>query len=534
MNDNATDAFDAATVASTAATDTSSFVDVMQIDRDALAVSVLPSRSVIGLDSGESTIQICATIVAKKLPEDDSQRAPVDIIVALDNSASMRGEKLALCKTSLELLLRQLLPEDRFGLVSFSTEAVVELPVQKVSATHRMNALIKIQSLQVQANTNISAGIGLASQEMRTISNPNAVQTIFLLTDGHANVGITHHDALVEVAKKCLVGGTAYDGDDRSTTSSLSGTSWVAPSRMSTKAAGDSGNFKTVGMAIEPEGSQITMHTFGYGSDHDSNMLRDISQATSGGTYYFVENDSNVLTAFGDALGGILSVVAQNAVLHIDVPPESMATGVELVNVHHKNKIAREDGSVTVSIGDFYAEESRDVLFEVTLAKPVGVISHAIVTLSYTDTLFKSPTVAGPMHCTIERVLGDEISPRNKHVEAQWLRVLSTEAMMTADTIASRGKLDEAKATIVSMLQKIQESSESVKSNPLVTQLSEDLNRCKAGLATRGTYQNHGHHYMQTTFASHGTQRCMDSVPTNCSVYRGSKKVAMRRNFQMP
>ena len=89
------------------------------------------------------------------------------------------------------------------------------------------------------------------------------------------------------------------------------------------------------------DGSQIIMHTFGYGSDHDAGHLSSYTER-----HLLLCRER--FTAFGGALGGVLSVVAQNAVLHIDVPPESMATGVELVNVHHKNKIAREDGSVTV------------------------------------------------------------------------------------------------------------------------------------------------------------------------------------------
>jgi hypothetical protein len=55
----------------------------------------------------------------------------------------------------------------------------------------------------------------------------------------------------------------------------------------------------------------VTLHTFGYGSDHDSEILRALSTA-GGGSYYFVEGVDTIRCAFGDCLGGILSVVAQN------------------------------------------------------------------------------------------------------------------------------------------------------------------------------------------------------------------------------
>jgi len=351
--------------------DMTSFVEVLPPDEKAaektLELSVTPRHAVIGTGNSMHQTQICATVTAREPPgeEDEHHRAPVDIVVALDNSLSMGdGKKLALCKKSLELTLRTLTSNDRFGLVSFSDDAIVELPIERLSLDHKNKALAVVKSLETRFSTNISAAIGLASQELRRVSNPNAVRTIFLLTDGLANNGIQEKSALVQFTKShCLVNGV--QGDDESSSSD-----WV-----------DAWRFQMQVEALDtteeaPKETPISLHCFGYGSDHDSRMLQAISDATPGGTYYFVENDSNILTAFGDALGGVLSVVAQNAVLDISVPEESMELGVSIVRVHHKNVVSRQDGSFSISLGDFYAEESRDVVFEVELATPRRSAEH--------------------------------------------------------------------------------------------------------------------------------------------------------------
>jgi Mg-chelatase subunit ChlD len=498
---------------------------VAKVDRPAaLKLSAAPRHLVIGTECSLSKTQICATISARDLPEHENQRAAVDIIVALDVSDSMSGKKLALCKKSLDLLLHSLCPGDRFGLVSFSDEAVVEVPIHEYFVKHKEIALRHIKSLQTRYSTNVSAAIRLAAQEMRTISSPNPVRTIFLLTDGLANRGITLCCDLVKLTERHFL---VKESSDTGTASETLG---VAAQRFPLAVT----TTLLEATKQQPKGSSITLHCFGYGSDHDSCALRSISQATPGGTYYFVEDDSNVLTAFGDALGGVFSVVAQNAVLHITIPAESEAFGVDILKVFHKNKIKREDKSYSVALGDFYAEESRDILFEVTLAKnpPEQWITHATVSLSYTDTLSKEQASCPPKPCDIARMKGRAISAANTHVKVQWLRIRVTKTIQKADRLSSHGNLEDARAVIDSITEAIHLSTEDVRCHPFVKQLIADLDRVKEGLVSRETYVRYGTHRMHNTIASHGSQRCMESGGmTQSNLYRGSLKAKTTRYF---
>lgn len=165
-----------------------------------LEFQVTPLRASIGLKSSEFTTQVCATVRACELANDDTfARSPVDIVVALDVSGSMRVEKLDLCKKTLHLLLRELHHEDRFGLISFSEDAKIEVPMQKVNEENKRMALHAIDKLHVRGLTNIASAISLAAQMANGVTTPNKVRSVFLLTDGLPNSGFTEAEDLLKL-----------------------------------------------------------------------------------------------------------------------------------------------------------------------------------------------------------------------------------------------------------------------------------------------------------------------------------------------
>lgn len=165
-----------------------------------LEFEVSPLRQSIGLKSSEFSTQVCATIKACQLPDNDAfARSPVDIVVALDVSGSMRVEKLDLCKKTLHLLLRELHHEDRFGLISFSEDAKIEVPMMKVNEDNKKIALHAIDHLSVRGLTNIASAISLAAQMANSVTCPNIVRSVFLLTDGNANSGFTQAEDLLKL-----------------------------------------------------------------------------------------------------------------------------------------------------------------------------------------------------------------------------------------------------------------------------------------------------------------------------------------------
>lgn len=156
-------------------------------------------------------------------------------------------------------------------------------------------------------------------------------------------------------------------------------------------------------------------------------MLSAIAKETPGGAYYFIDNqsESNVTFAFGEAMGGILSVVAQSAVLTVSLPPFASERGIKIVKIHHDEIIARDGGSFSVNIDDFSAEGSRDILFEMLLTNVEhdNPCPHALVSISYFDVISRKHCTSNLVACSIFRPESDSVSASNVHVEEQWTRI---------------------------------------------------------------------------------------------------------------
>jgi Mg-chelatase subunit ChlD len=469
-----------------------SFVHVHDenINIESLSLKLTPRYDVIGTHVHKKSTQFCATVTARDLPDDDSARAPVDIVVALDVSSSMSGAKLELCKTTLSLLLRELNSNDRFGLVSFGSDVKLEIPTRKLTKFNKTNALAKVKDLRTHGCTNMSGGIGMAAQEIKSLDQPNEVQTIFLLTDGYANQGVSDRVGIVNLTKGCL--------------------------------ASDSGK-------------RTPIHCFGYGEDHDSEMLRDIAQASEGGSYYFVNNDSDVSSAFGDALGGVLSVVAQNTIVSLKVPQTAANAGILITEVKHDKAVKNHDGTYSIALNDFYAEESRDIVFEVALSKECNPspVLHVTSTMSYLDTINSKLIQSGYSDGLIARPVGEATSNDNEHVVLQCIRVKTTEVIAQAEKLANNGDLAVAKTVVKSQIDVLNKQAELLtQPSQFLTQMVNELNSILAGFSSRTTYESTGAKYLQSRVQTHKMQRCSEASEKTQNTYKSSSKYRIASKFR--
>lgn len=498
----------------TVPTAASSFVHVDASTTDPLSLVIQPRHDTIGINAVDTntnqkylTDHVCITVTAQEMQEDD-ERAPVDIQVALDVSGSMatRG-KLELCKTTLQLLVRFLQPQDRFGLITYSSDARIDLPLQHMTPDFKHRCLEVIRNLTTRGNTNISAAVGMAAQELQSIASPNPVRSILLLTDGHANGGICDPEGLVQLVTNSLVQTSAVGTQPTHETnvqvqshpnsfmgfvlnpSDTASTSNDADARLPTQLDLDTN-------------IPISLHTFGYGTDHNEELLQNMANATEGGTYYFVEDDKSVGVAFGDAIGGVVSVVAQNAVVQVQVPPAAAAMGVKIDKIHHDQAMQRDDGSFSVTLGDFYAEESRDVVMSVQLAVPGETntdssIAQVMAKLRYTDTLARRPVETCWSTAYISRPQSDFLSEENVHVASQWLRVFGVQQMAQADAFANANDFVSAQTTLNAYHVVFEESSAAVRAHQESVSMFEgstammrDVTRNKESYKAAGSKQS--------------------------------------------
>eukprot|EP00986_Skeletonema_menzelii_P015159 scaffold11171_cov139-Skeletonema_menzelii.AAC.2 len=404
--------------------------DQRRVREPSITFSVAPHRDTVGLKSNQFVGQICASLKASELSNDANTRAPIDIVVALDVSGSMRVEKLDLCKNTLKLLLKELHHDDRFCLISFSDEAKVEIPMLKVDEDQKILAMHTIEHLSTRGRTNIASAISLAAQIANSVPQPNKVRSVFLLTDGQANVGPTDAKDLVE----------------------LTGI-FVNPN-------------PNPNLATSPP---ISLHTFGYGPEPDQKLLLDMAKTTSGGSFYPVKDNSHVFSAFGDAVGGILSVVAHDVSLSISVPVEAARCGSEIIAVHHESKT-----------------EIANV---------------------------------------IKRPNSQELAWPNREVAIHWLRVRTANCIAQAETLAKVGELDKAKKELEEWIEEFTRESFEIGATkePLIEQLQSDLTE-SLDLLNEGAYNAYVENDLGVRVRTHMSQRCSEPFTGKRNVYRTGQK----------
>jgi Ca-activated chloride channel family protein len=116
-------------------------------------------------------------------------RMPTDLVIVFDRSGSMLGDPIEFARAAVQELVAQLGPEDRFALVSYASDARVDVPLAAVGGVNRAGVLAAISSLQATGGTNMSSGLDLATGLVAAARGPGRAPRVVLLSDGHANEG---------------------------------------------------------------------------------------------------------------------------------------------------------------------------------------------------------------------------------------------------------------------------------------------------------------------------------------------------------
>lgn len=125
-------------------------------------------------------------VAAKNAWAQNRKRA--DIMLVVDVSGSMEGDKLEQVKAGLETFLTRILPEDRVGLVSFATTATVDVAPAPLTDS-RISLGDAIQRLQAQGKTAIFDGLLAGKKALDDLPalQEERIKAIVLLSDGQDN-----------------------------------------------------------------------------------------------------------------------------------------------------------------------------------------------------------------------------------------------------------------------------------------------------------------------------------------------------------
>lgn len=467
---------------------------------DSISHAVTPNRDAPPLiltmagerEEVEVTSKKLVAMVSLKAPAalDDGERPAIDLVACIDKSGSMHGSKMGLMKQTLELLVRRsgFGHKDRLALVTFDASVKVELPLSCMSAAGRSQAENVVKSVRPGSTTNLSGGvlkaIDVLSQAPSIDSpggeeaKPKRTRAVMLFTDGMANNGITETRDLVAAVSAAL--------------------------------------------AVASVGGPVSLYTFGFGADHDENCLRQLAtDSGANGLYYSLSGVDDIPTAFADCLGGLTSIVAQNAVLSLQ--PEGGSTISRVLG----NAYPRDaDGNLV--LGDLFSEDEKDLLVELALpalAAPAGPAPILRSTLRAFNVARLAPET---VHATLE-VSRPEVAPTDQQVnlsiDAQRNRIETAEALEKATRLADAGDLDGGRRTLRDARRNIADSASA--DQKLSADLVREYEIIEQQFETTQAYRSAGSKASKMQIMSHSRQR---AVHTNAHAYMAGaeRKAALK------
>jgi Ca-activated chloride channel family protein len=267
----------------------------------------------------------------------------------------MADGRLQAAQDALCALIGRLDPGDNFGLVVFDEQVEVAVPAGPLVDKDAVRA--RIAGLHSGSTTNLSGGLLRGVQEARRVKGERGAM-LLVLSDGHANVGITDQAQLQRISAGAL-------------------------------------------------GAGVTTSTIGVGLGYDEALMAAIARGGAGNTHFAEESDA-AGAALAAEVQGLLDQVVQAASL--TVLPSGAVESVRLFNDLPAVGIA---GGFMVELGDFYAGEQRKLLLEIDVPAmaALGLAQVCELQLRWVDvSTLETHTVTVPVHVNV--VPGDAAAGR--------------------------------------------------------------------------------------------------------------------------
>ena len=246
----------------------------------------------------------------------DSDRPAATLQVVLDRSGSMQGAPLNGAVQALCGLVARLAGRDNFGVVTFDDSTQVVVPAGPLVDKDRV--IQQLREITSGGTTDLSGGYLRGMQELKRASAGQG-GTLLLISDGHANRGISD------------------------------------PSQLETIAAGAGSD-------------KIVTSTLGYGLGYDETALSALARGGSG-NHHFAENPDTAGAAIASEANELLAKSVQAASLLITMEPA--VTLLKLYNDLPSVQVGPRQ--VMVEVGDFYSDERRKLLIRLSVPAMAGL-----------------------------------------------------------------------------------------------------------------------------------------------------------------
>lgn len=264
----------------------------------------------------------------------DTDRKDAILTFVLDVSGSMGMEnRLGLVQKALRLLVDQLRPTDKIGIVVYGTNARVVLP--HTSTVNREHILEKIDSLCPEGVTNVEDGIRKGYELALQNTQQDCINRVILCSDGVANEGVTSPEVLLKEIRNYVEDG-------------------------------------------------IFLTTVGFGMGNYNDVLMEELAKKGNGNYAYVDTLKEAKRIFVENLTGTLQVIAKDAKIQVEFNEDTVSRfrllGYE--NRQMKHEDFRNDDADAGEIGSGH---SVTAFYEIKLNKGVEKGRLATVFIRHED-----------------------------------------------------------------------------------------------------------------------------------------------------
>ena len=258
------------------------------------------------LQGSSGRVNLALTLAAIESADADSAiERNVDMIIVLDRSGSMKGQKINDARQAVLNLLALLSAKDRFALITYSDGVQFVSSLKPVTSAHRQHLATMIAGVHAGGGTNLGAGLQAGIDALQYGNETDNARKLVLISDGLANKGITDAARLGAMA----------------------------------------------GIAVEKE---FAVSTVGVGNDFNEQLMTTIADRGAG-NYYYLENPMAFSEVFQKEFFYTRSTVASN--VSIWVP---QGKGISLIDAAGY-PITRQNGYAVFYPGDLRSGQTRQL-----------------------------------------------------------------------------------------------------------------------------------------------------------------------------
>ena len=267
---------------------------------------------------GENYYLLRVGIQGRHIHVEDRKDAVLTFVI--DVSGSMdRENRLGLVKRALRLLVEELRPTDKVGIVVYGSTAWTVL--EPMSAAYADEILAAIDSLHPSGSTYAEEGLRQGYEMAYRAFKEGAINRVILCSDGVANVGNTGAESILE---------QIADYAERG----------------------------------------ITLSTVGFGLGNYNDVLMEKLADQGDGNYAYVDTLDEAKRVFVENLTGTLQVIAKDAKIQVDFNPETVSR-FRLLGYENRDVADADFRNDAVDAGEVGAGHSVTALYEIKFHKEI-------------------------------------------------------------------------------------------------------------------------------------------------------------------